>query len=205
MEWYFFTRYLGDVDMEFAKMLYRWYDPAGKFTGIGHRNNTSVHLGNPSRGLYMSCCGTAGREVTSGPRGGPNLDTWYSFYSVRLKNSPAAVVSTARNSARVATLRADTAMRKLKLDFETLASYLALKDLFFKATDEIHNGHNYRTKARLTVGSESLFLLSKAITKYTRGETMMNAICNLINPPPAFPEDLGLEPADTPPLVYPIR
>jgi hypothetical protein len=205
MEWYFFTRYLGDVDMEFAKMLYRWYDPTGKFRGIGHRRNTSVHLVKPSRGLYMSCCGTAGREVTSGGRWGHNLDTWYSFYSVRLKDSPAAVVSAARDSAGAATSRADTAMRKLKLNFETLASYLALKDLFFKATDEIYKGHNYRTKARLAVGNESLFLFSKALTKYTRGETMMNAICNLISPPPAFPEDLGLEPADTPPLVCPIR
>jgi len=206
MEWAFFDKYVGDIDLEFGKMLYRWHDPIGQFKGIGHRSNTSVHVGEPrtdDSGIMLSCTGTAGKNIIVGD-GRRNMDTWYAFYTMPLKNDPTSVVHTSRWYAEEASKKADTAMRKLKVGFGTISDYLALKKMFIDVSKVLYGGNNYLTDAQLTTGNESLYLLSKAITAYTKAELMFNAISNLINPPPEKPGDLGLEPIKMP-LVSPYQ
>jgi hypothetical protein len=206
MEWAFFDKYVGDIDWEFGKMMYRWHDNIGQFVGIGHRSNTSVHVGEPrtdGTGIMLSCTGTAGKNILVGD-GRRNMDTWYAFYTMPLKNDPASVVHTSHWFAEEALKKADTAMRKLKVGFGTIGDYLALKKMFIDISKVLYGGNNYLTDAQLTTGNASLYLLSKAITAYTRAELMFNAISNLINPPPEKPEDLGLEPIKMP-LVSPYQ
>lgn len=195
MEWTYLNQYHGKIDIPFAKMLYRVVDPIKNTLYIGHLNNTSVHLGKPAEGIYLSCYGPATRKTLAHPGWGwGNVDSWNSFYTVTLKNDPLSVVKAAKKSAENACKRANEAMAKLTLSPDNLASYLAEKKIFFDATNEIYRGHNFLTDSRLANGNDSLYFFSKALTKYARAETLYNAVANLIDPPPETPDQLGLEP-----------
>ncbi len=196
--WYMLTTYDGEIDIDFAKMFYRMYDNANFITYCGRRSNTAVHLGKPQDGMYYSCCGTAGKDVLNGT-GKDNMDTWYSFYEVRLRDDPESVVSSASSSARNAIKTADDALRAFDVTADTIADYLALKNWFHDAVDTIYEGNNYNTDGHFASGNEQLSLWSTALTKYAQGQTWCNAIANLIEAPANAPEDLGLDP-----IVYPM-
>ena len=209
------SKYHGDIDVEFGKMMYRFQDPVEHTFYIGHRMNQSVVIAVPDRGdngVMYQCTGAAARQIYHsttdfGPgipqhdqTGIPEdlLDTLYSFYTLKLKYSPEEVAVEARQSARMALSQTDMALRFMELGRENLATYLLLREKFEDASDEMYRARNYYNDAWLANDNEALYLFGRAVTAYTRAEAKFNEIYELLNPPPATPDDLGLEPIEPP-------
>ena len=213
--WNMLHNYQGEVDVDFAQMMYRFpstithptldaadeaYIPArgqSYRARIGSLDNSVIGITQPDagdKGLYYVCSGPATRAT--GPAM-PSLHNYgpgqtYSFYELQLASSPAAVAQAALARARNDLYYANTAMAKL-----TYLETAPLEATFDKAKIEYFKGHyhlNGVLAGRVTEKRESIFGLSKATRAFTRCQVYAKQVCEAIAPPPARPEHLGLSP-----------
>ncbi|MBA7498490.1 hypothetical protein ES704_01227 [subsurface metagenome] len=191
--WGFFSQYVGDVDLEFGKMIYRYQDPDGHKT-IGHRRNDHVTIAQPDdgdKGKWYMWTGTVGPNVKYG--GGLACMDWPNgHFTLELRSSPAEVTSRANRSAKTALGKVDLALRGLSLP-EHAADYLLLRELLSKANNEWYVGSNNEVNAFHASKDEAIYLYSKALTAYTKCEAMCNGMYEVIVPQPTTPKDLGLK------------
>jgi len=199
--WAFFDKYKGKIDVEFGKMLYRYYDPVEDTYYIGNRFNQRVNVGLPKNrngGIFYQSTGPAGRGVACGKSPQDHLDGTHTFYTLKLEANPRDVLQESEFTVADCMGTADYALRKLSLKMQDLPAFLVLKDMFSKATDEFYKGKHYLVDAQLARRLEQTVLYGKALTSYVQAESKFKQISHYIQPPAERPEDLGLAPIEPP-------
>lgn len=212
--WTMLTRYKGKVDLDFARMMWRFPgDPPPyprdemfmkTYKESGGRNwtpkicnllNASVAIAMPDRGnngtMFIST-GPAGRiAYPSSPKGGTQfqIDGTHSFFELVLASTPNEVIDKAWNAAYRNLFDFNRVFMQLE---PTDTKRLAIEGLFILAKTEYYEGVNWRNKSGLVDGHESLYCLSRAATSFTRSQAHARQCLNSLIFPAACPEDLGL-------------
>jgi len=205
--WNMLHNYQGKIDLDFVKMMWRFpgnpppYPPEGGWpTQIARPANRSIFIGLPDdgdKGVAHICTGPAGRILRpfksfrlSNLTGGT-----HTFYELALASSPAAVVAAAKIAARREIYEAYEQL--MTLDYSA-PGYMALNDLYSKATSEYFEGFNANNRALILVASgdedEALFDFAQAATAFTRAQAHALQAYNALVLPPTSPEELGLQP-----------
>jgi hypothetical protein len=214
--WTMFTRYHGKINLDFAKMMWRFtgdpppYPVDDEFmkayhAGLGkgwnakicNLSNSSVGIALPDngdKGIMYICTGPAGKGAyLSTPRGKGQFQIagTHTFYELTLADNPVKVVNNARDAAfsRISEVH----VKMMKLNY-TDPGYVALNELFSKAKAEYYEGLNWNYKANLADGNDALALYAKAATAFTRSQAHAIQVYHALVPPASRPEDLGLEP-----------
>lgn len=213
--WNMLHNYHGEVDVEFAKMMFRFpgkqpsyptleeaeesYYPskgAGWHQKISSMENAMVGILQPDDGdggLYHVSQGCPARLTTPlAPRGHfYRVAPTYSFYTLKLASTPKGVAEAAKNQAQYDQYYANLELRKL--DYWD-PPYIPLDAIFNEAAVEWQKGEFYRTRAQETSGHESIFHWGRAIRAFTRCQAMARQVYNALVPPPSSPGDLDLRP-----------
>ena len=213
--WNMLHNYQGKVDLEFAKMMYRFPSAITHPTleaadaaylqekgrsyraRIGSLDNSVIGVAVPDdgdNGSYYLCSGPATRAT--GPAM-PTLHNYapgqtYSFYELKLASSPRGVAEAALGRARYDLYYANTGLAKL-----TYAEAAPLEGAFDKAKTEYFKGHYYLNAVlagRVSGERESVSHYAKATRAFTRCQVYAKQVHEAIVPPPSKPEDLGLRP-----------
>lgn len=216
----FFTQYEGDIDIEFAKMMYRFpgdsmsWPPAKHMyediTGIGgesdwlicNTSNRRTHVALPvdsveedGYGELYVCTGSPGKVVwpPTAPTGSPAwpIEPTHSFYKITLRGNPDGVVYSAyRDAIRCI---GEAYLEIMGLDI-TDDGYAAANELFSEANAELYKGVDARYEALDTTGNEQLYYFGLAMTAFTRAQALANQLHNELVPSPNDPTDFGLAP-----------
>jgi hypothetical protein len=209
MIWDMLHNYHGHIDVEFAKMILRFpgesppEPPSGGWDAVFCRPSnlwTSVvtpHKGD--QGIARICTGPAGRVLHASAASDEStmfptyqyVDGTHTFYQLRLAESPAAMTEDARENAK---LSVSEAYRELmRLNFGD-SGYSGLVAIFSRANAEYYAGRNFFNQARMAAGNEELFLLSRAVSCFTRSQVHARQVLEALIPPPTSPSDLNLRP-----------
>jgi len=213
--WNMLHTYQGQVDVRFAKMMYRftgdppafptlkeaekqYYATRGKGWNprIGSLDNAMVGVLQPDNGddgLYHVSNGCPARAKSPlSPRGHYyRIAPTYSFYELKLASDPTALAKAAYERAHNDLYNANIEFTKLSC---TDAGYAFLDDKFNQAVIEWQKGEYYQRKSGSTQGNESVMFWGKTVRALTRCQALARQVSNSLNPPPCKPEDLGLNP-----------
>lgn len=214
--WTMFSRYHGTIDLDFAKMMWRFpgdpppYPRDEEFMKTYRESrgqnwnpkicnllNASVGIVIPDqgdKGTMFICTGPAGKiAYPSAPRDGAHfqIEGTHSFYELTLASTPAEVVDKAWSAVYKSLFDLNRKFMQLKT---TDTKHMALNDLFILAKTEYYQGINWRNKSRLAEGHEILRDLALAATAFTRSQAHARQCLNALIPPATSPEDLGLSP-----------
>jgi len=197
--WNLLHNYHGEVDLEFAKMTWRFpaQTPGGELEfRICNLNVAGLGIALPDVGdegsYYVSTGCPARVAYTSSPNAHSfRIAPTYSFYQLKLASSPDKVTTTAMYQAQYDLHYANQELRKLTY-WDT--PYAPLDDIYNKAATEWVKGGYYQNLARKTTGNESIYNLSKATRAFTRCQALAKQVYNALVPPATSPEALGLRP-----------
>jgi hypothetical protein len=212
--WNMLHYYRGRVDLEFAKMMWRfpgnpppypldykavnlYHETLGKDWDqkICNQDNAFVGIGLPDdgdSGVMHVCTGPAGRVAH--PLG-PIDANWYqvdgthSFYMLNLAANPAAVAGESRIAAHDYIGQAHREL--VELTYSDVA-YSRLKQLYARANAEYYRGNNAYNRGRLANKASAVGLLAQATTWYTRAQAHAKQVYNALIVPANCPEALGL-------------
>ncbi|TET44617.1 MAG: hypothetical protein E3J66_00655, partial [Dehalococcoidia bacterium] len=169
--WNMLHNYQGEVDLNFAKMIYRfsgeppayptleeaddaWFARKGEGWDqkICHQNNALVSIVLPDdgdEGLYYVCAGCAAEIANPlGPQGHHYLvSPTHSFYQLKLASSPDKLVEAAKRQAQYDLYYADHQLMKLNYSD---AAYAPLNEIFNRAATEWIKGSYYQSVAAKT-------------------------------------------------------
>jgi hypothetical protein len=213
--WNMLTNYHGEVDLEFAKMMWRFPGSvpaditleeaesvylktlgAGWNQHIGNLSNSAPSIGLPdngSNGLWYVSQGPLVRfsNVHSPGNHFYHVNSLYTFYEVKLDETPQKAVAAAGERAHYDLYYANRGLSKLTWSD---VAFVPLKEVFNKAAEEWIRGEYYNEQAGKTVGNESVMNLGRAIRAYTRSQAYAKQVSEALFPPPSKPEELGLRP-----------
>ncbi|NWG14580.1 MAG: hypothetical protein HXY20_13720 [Acidobacteria bacterium] len=211
--WNLFANYYGKVDLEFAKMMWRfsgdppYYDTIeeavadfdksqgrrwnGKISETGNSVVAILQPDNGDKGVVHVSQGCASRISEPHWTGLLlyRIAPTYTFFELNLGATPRATAEQARRRAMFDMYYGNKELRKLTYRD---AAYAPLDELFNKAATEWQKGEFYVDAARKTAGNESVGHWAKAIRCYTRCQAYAKQVRESLVPPPARPEDLGL-------------
>ena len=211
-----FDRYHGEVDLDFAKMMWRfpgepppypldqecyeaYYATQGEGWDqkIGNLDNARVVIMQPDdgdEGVAYICSGSAARVAYPlVPRGGDyyQIAATHTFYELTLASGPAAVVSAAKSASHA--YIAEAYQELMWLNY-TDTGYAGLNELYTLANTEYYEGVNWANKAALASGNEALLYYGKAAAAFTRSQAHAKQVLHALVPPATCPKDLGLKP-----------
>ena len=214
--WNLFHNYHGKVDLEFAKMMWRFKGPSLPYptieeavadydksqarlwnAHISQTGNSMVGILQPddgNEGIFHVSQGCAVRGNDSPTYAGgvvARLRPTYTFFEVQLAANPGKVDGAAKTRARYDLWNAY--QRLSKLDYSN-AAYAPLDELLNEAVTEWQKGLFYEDEATETAGSESTIKWGKAIRCFTRTQALARQVYQGMAPPAKRPEDLGLRP-----------
>jgi len=216
--WNMLHYYQGEVDLDFAKMMYRFPGKppnyptleeasadysATKGKGwdqkICNQLNSVVGIMLPdsgNEGLYYISTGCAARvayPLIPLPDGlSYTIASTHSFYQLKLASEPEQVVISARTQAQYDLYYANVELRKLNYLND---GYAALDELFNQAVTEWFSGEYYLSHviSGMTTGNESIYYYAKALRAFTRCQALARQVYNSLIPPATCPEDLGFD------------
>jgi hypothetical protein len=207
--------YYGSVDLEFAKMIWRFPSVPPKYPTLEEADadfdrtqgrNWNSHLSetgnamvgimkpdNGNKGLYFVSQGCAAR--ISNPHW-PFLRVYrveptYTFFEMQLDASPRALAEAARMRAMYALAYADQQLRKLTYHD---AAYAPLDDVFNKAVTQWQKGQFYEARAGKAEGNQAASFLARSARSFFRAQALGWQVYESLVPPPTNPEALGLRP-----------
>jgi hypothetical protein len=214
--WNTLHNYSGHVDLEFAKMLWRFApDPLSRYatfeeadaayektqarmwnSHISEQGNAMVGIlmpenGNTGRILISQGCAARINYAQSPTARNPRIATTYTFYEVQLDATAEKVAQDSRTRARYDLSYADRELRKLT--YQDVA-YVPLDKLYNEAATEWQKGQYYMGRASATQGNESVIFLGKATRAFSRTQALARQVHESLVPPPTRPEHLGLKP-----------
>jgi len=207
-----FNQYQGKVDLDFAKMLWRFAGKlprdawsleefratkAAAWETPGNLENTSVSIYRPDNGdsgtAYV-CTGQAGRVAapySPDEWGGfYNIGGTNTFYELTLAADPATAVAAAKQAALDYTHAAY--QRFMWIDFGDV-SHDELTQLFDLANTEYYDGVNWMSKARLAAGNDKMLCNGRALTAFAKAQAHAQQVYEALVRPPVTPSDLGLK------------
>jgi hypothetical protein len=206
--WNMLHNYHGMIDQDFMKMVVRFSgNPAPhpakkdfreeKDQTICNFQNIRVAVGIPDKGdkgVVYICTGPAGKlQNPPSLRRRPcfQIDGTHSFYRLTLPASPAKVTQDARETAF--DYLAEAYREFMVLNFSD-SRFAPLKNIYSQAVAEYYEGINAENKALLAGGNDAIYFFSEASTNFTRSQSHSRQLSEALAPPPARPEDLGLQP-----------
>ena len=198
--WNLFHNYHGEIDLEFARMAWRFpaRTPGSKEIEYRICNLNAAGLGialpdNGDEGSYYVSTGCPARiAYTSSPNSHSFLVApTFSFYQLKLASSPEQVMTAAMLQAQHDLHYANQELRKLTY---WDPPYAPLDEVYNKAAIEWFKGNYYQGLARKATGNERIYNLSKATRGFTRCQTFARQVYDALVPPATKPEDLGLRP-----------
>ena len=211
--WNLFHNYHGQVDLNFAKMLWRFTGDAPYYPTIEAAvadfdksqgklwNGKASETGNSMVGILQPDKGDNGIiHVSHGSAARQAEPHWtglllyriaptYTFYELKLAANPEKVMTAARARAMFDQYYANKELRKLT--YKDVA-YAPLDALFNKAVTEWQKGQFYQDQAREGRGNEAALNWAKSIRSFTKCQAYARQVFESLVPPPARPEDLGL-------------
>jgi hypothetical protein len=212
--WNLFHNYHGEVDLDFAKMMWRFQGPPLPYATIDEAvaneiksqamlwdaqisqpGNAMVGILQPDNGdngiIHISH-GCAVRGNDSPTYGGGvvvRLNPTFTFFELKLGSSPSDVCNAAQTRARYDLWNAYQELSKL--DF-TDVRYAELDRKLNEAVVEWQKGWFYRDEAASATGNEAVLKRAQAIRCYTRSQSYARQVYQTIIPPAKRPEDLNL-------------
>jgi len=197
--WNLFHNYHGEVDLDFAKMTWRFpaQTPGGEFEfRICNLNVAGLGVAQPDNGdegAYHVSTGCPARiaYVSSPNSHSFRIAPTFSFYQLKLAASPDKVTTAAMFQAQHDLHYANQALRKLTY-WDT--PYAPLDEIYNRAATEWFKGGYYQGLALKTTGNECIYNLSKATRSFTRCQAFAGQVYNALIPPATSPEDLELQP-----------
>jgi hypothetical protein len=214
--WNMLHNYHGKIDLEFAKVLWRfpgdpppfspnskaYYDTQGEnrsqiegWAQIANLCSRWVWVALPNDGdkgvAYISTGPAARVAYPLADVHYYQIDGTHTFYQLVLASSPDAVVAAAEKETFNCIARAYSKLMWLNY---TDTGFAALNELYSRANAEYYEGVNWTTQATLASGDEALLYLAKAATAFTRSQSHAKQVYYALVPPPTRPEDLGLRP-----------
>lgn len=175
----FFTKNEGDVDLDFAKMIWR-NEP------VLRTSSRMVRLAVVEEDSFLSYTCTGPAWKVDGFRSMP-IEPTHSFYEINLQDSPEATTLKAERTARNYIGMAMTEMNKLDYGDR---EYAVLNEIFTKAKAKYYEGINLKRSAQVTDGNESLFNFSKSMTAFTVSHALSMQVYNALAGVPLKPADL---------------
>ncbi len=213
--WNFFTNYRGKVDIEFAKMIYRFggspppyslgdsaYETYLEIEGkggdprIANPLSAIVTISQPDKGdkgAIHVCTGPASRSSYPLFPGAAGIDfqieNTYTFYRLTLVTEPSKISGNAQTDAKASITEANNQLIKLTL---TNPLYWNLSERFSLAKKEYYEGLDWQNRAKLAKRNEALLYFSKAATAFVMCQAHAKQVYEALVPPPTNPRDLGL-------------
>lgn len=176
------TKYEGSVDFEFAKLMLRT-------PPVCRSSNRSQWIGVYG-GKYPEtyvCTGASNFVGDCGSRTFP-IEATYSFYQLRLEDTPLKVVKRAGSTARSYTQKAIIELNKLSYSD---VAYAPLNELLEKAKTEYFKGWALRDAGTVFQDTnERLDKYAQALTAYTRCQAISLQVYNALVPFPTRPPEL---------------
>jgi len=206
--------YRGKVDIEFAKMMYRfvgkppayktieqadadfgptlgkgWYAPIGQLGNVG---TVVCRPDNGDAGVYYVAATGANRNHN------PLCEDYYyyypdelhSFYKLTLAETPGDVLWESRQSAHHALYYANQQLRKLTYKNP---AYAPLDKMFNDAVRSWFSAQWERDQAEKTDGYDAVMHQNKALRAFAKCEAYANHVYESLVPPAATPQKLGLK------------
>jgi len=209
--WNMLHNYQGQVDLEFAKMMYRFPSAITRPTleeadaaygpelgrsyqaHIGSLFNSFIGLVQPDERRYLVCSGSATRTTGAAL---PTMHNYgpgqtHSFYELTLGAGAQELAETALTRAQYDLYYANKALSGL--DFAEAA---ALEPTFDRAKTEYMKGHYYLNSVltgNVPAERDALFSFSRSTRAFTRCQVYARQLCEAVAPPASRPEDLGLK------------
>jgi hypothetical protein len=212
--WNMLHNYHGEVDPEFAKMMYRMPAPPPDYptleeAEIGIQENYGAgwnsYIGSLSNGVgavmlpddgdnglyYAASARTVGRQAQPLTKGDYffHIAPTNTYYQLKLASNTTDIVMAARQRSQYDLYAAHNELRKLTY---ADCAYAPLDEIFNKAATESQKGDYYFELARGTKGNESLYNDAKALRAFTRCQAYANQVYEALVPPADNPTDLGL-------------
>lgn len=210
--WNMFHNYHGKVDLDFAKMMWRYpgspppypIDKKAYYTTQGkgwdqkicNQFNAQVVIALPNngdKGVMYICTGPAAQVAHPLRPSGYSYQIagTHTFYKLTLGSNPEAVVEDAKKTAQTYITEAH---RKFVMLNYTDTGYAILNELYSQANSEYYRGINFYNKGLLANGNEALFYLSQATTSFSKSQCRAQQVYNALVPPASSPKDLGFKP-----------
>jgi len=195
--WNLFHNYHGEVDLDFAKMTWRFpaQTPGGEFEfRICNLNVAGLGVAQPDNGdegTYHISTGYPARvsDISSPYSHSFRIAPTFSFYQLKLAANPNKVTTAAMLQAQHDLHYANQALRKLTYwDIP----YAPLDEIYNRAATEWFKGGYYQGLALKTTGNECIYNLSKSTRAFTRCQAFARQVYNALIPPATSPEDLEL-------------
>jgi hypothetical protein len=212
--WNLFHNYHGEVDLDFARMMWRFQGPPLPYATIEEAvedydrsqarlwnahicqtGNAMVGILQPDdgdEGLLHVSHGCAARGVDSPTYDGGvvvRLRPTYTFFELKLASDPREVSRAAQTRARYDLWYA---YQELERAGSSDVRYAPLGDLLNQAVVEWQKGWFYSDEAQERGGSEAVVTWAQAIRCYTRCQCLARQVVQTLVPPARRPEDLGL-------------
>jgi hypothetical protein len=212
--WNLFHNYHGEVDLDFAKMMWRFKGPKLPYATIdeaiedrtrSQAKHWDAHISQPgnsvvailqpdegNNGLIHVSHGCAVKDNDSPTYAGGvvvRLNPTFTFFELKLGSSPSDVCNAAQTRARYDLWNAYQELSKL--DY-TDVRYSELDKKLNEAVVEWQKGWFYRDEADASKGNEVVVKKAQAIRCYTRCQSYARQVYETIIPPPKCPEDLNL-------------
>jgi len=209
MLWDMLHNYQGKVDLEFAKMMWRF--PGNFVSYLSERNLVPVICRPINRwiGILAPDDGDEGTAyISTGPVGFPIqslatskweimqstnflIDGTHTFYELTLAKDPATVVGIAKNVAQVDIATAYSGLIMLE---DTDTRYAELNEIYSEANVEYCEGISFYEAGLLASGNQALSYFAQAATAFTRSQAHALQVYEALVSPPTSPSDLGLRP-----------
>jgi hypothetical protein len=211
--WNALHNYHGKVDLDFAKMLWRFPSRPPEYSSLEEADlklsqtrglGWDVHIGNlgngmvgimlpdnGDKGLYYACVGPAGRKAEPLTTGWHfyHIAATHTFFELQLAPKPEFIVAAAKKRAQYDLYYANKELRKLTYHD---IPYAPLDAIFDKAAAENQKGDYYLVLAQKTKGNESTNNYAKAVRAFTRCQAYARQVYESLVPPADKPTDLGL-------------
>ena len=190
--WDLLHNYVGKVDLEFAKMMWRHHsedpdNPAAAGPQISYVGLMVPDKGNEGQYYVATRC----PSKTCGVNG--NYVQVHSFYQLQLAAGPDELISAARAQATKDLNAADYVLRRMN---RSDASYAALDKMLNQAIAELYRGYYYQSVGVRAKGNDAVYNKAKATRAFTRCQAYAKEVHESLVPPPASPKDLGLKPLE---------
>ena len=212
--WNLFHNYPGEVDINFAKMMWRFKGPSLPYANIEeavedykksqakHWNARISQTGNAAvaimvpddgdEGLYYISqgCAVRGNDSPTYPGGVVvRIAPTYSFYQLKLESTVEKTTGAARTRAQYDLWNAYQELNKLSYNDVPYAPLNAILD---EAATEWQKAEYYSRVAARKEGNENINDLAKASRYYFKAQALALQVYNSLVPPAKRPEDLAL-------------
>lgn len=214
--WNLFHNYHGEIDLDFAKMMWRFKGPPLPYKTIGEAvedeqrsqaQNWNAHISQPgnsmvgilqpddgNEGIIHISHGVAVRGNDSPTYSGGivvKLNPTYTFFELKLGANPSDILSSAQTKARYDLWNAYQEL--CKLDYSDVR-YAELDKKMNEAVIEWQKAWFYIDEANDVSGNISLIKQAQAIRCLTRAQSYAKQVYNVLIPFATRPEDLQLKP-----------